>query len=182
MFYDLSVSGAGWGDSVYLVRAPYQYNPYSVRLMTSRVFCAVVMTMTMSTCFCHGQRGVGLLRRPGQGRHVLRLVCAWSWLGRQCVPVPRAVQSVRLQLPRHLVCAWPTLHVGSLDSPSSCTSLLAVNPLIHRLKQDTTKQIWFADNATAGGKLNNLREWWDCLTNIGPEYGYFPNDQKHGLF
>ena len=26
MFYDLSVSGAGWGDGVYLVRAPY--NPY----------------------------------------------------------------------------------------------------------------------------------------------------------
>ena len=49
---------------------------------------------------------------------------------------------------------------------------IAVNPLIHRLKQDTTKQIWFADDATAGGKLNNLREWWDCLTNIGPEYGY----------
>ena len=38
---------------------------------------------------------------------------------------------------------------------------IAVNPLIHRLKQDTTKQIWFADDATAGGKLNNLREWWD---------------------
>ena len=31
---------------------------------------------------------------------------------------------------------------------------IAVNPLIHRLKQDTTKQIWFADDATAGGKLN----------------------------
>lgn len=26
MFYDLSISGAGWEDSVYLVRAPY--NPY----------------------------------------------------------------------------------------------------------------------------------------------------------
>ena len=35
----------------------------------------------------------------------------------------------------------------------------AVNPLIHRLKQDATKQIWFADDATAGGKLKNVREW-----------------------
>ena len=43
---------------------------------------------------------------------------------------------------------------------------IAVNPLIHRLKQDTKRQMWFADDATAGGKLNNLREWWDCLTNI----------------
>ena len=33
-----------------------------------------------------------------------------------CVPVPRAVQSVRLQLPRRQVCAWPTLHVGSLEA------------------------------------------------------------------
>ena len=65
------------------------------------------------------QRGVGLLPRPGQERHVLRLVCVWSWLGRWCVP---AVQPVRLQLPQRQVCAWPTLHVGSLDSPSSCTS------------------------------------------------------------
>ena len=55
---------------------------------------------------------------------------------------------------------------------------IAVNPLIHRLKHDTTKQIWFADDATAGGKFNNLREWWDCLINIGPEYGYFPNASK----
>ena len=34
-------------------------------------------------------RGVGLLRRPGQWRHVLRLVSAWHWLGRQCVSGPR---------------------------------------------------------------------------------------------
>ena len=58
---------------------------------------------------------------------------------------------------------------------------IAVNPLIHRLKHDTTKQIWFADDATAGGKFNNLREWWDCHINIGPEYGYFPNASKTWL-
>ena len=58
---------------------------------------------------------------------------------------------------------------------------IAVNPPIHRLKHDTTKQILFADDATAGGKLNNLREWWDCLINIGPEYGYFPNASKTWL-
>lgn len=58
---------------------------------------------------------------------------------------------------------------------------IAVNPLIHQLKHDTTKQIWFADDATAGGKLNKLREWWDCLTNDGPHYGYFPNASKTWL-
>ena len=58
---------------------------------------------------------------------------------------------------------------------------IAVNPLIHQLKHDTTKQIWFADDATAGGKLNKLREWWDCLTNDGPHYSYFPNASKTWL-
>ena len=58
---------------------------------------------------------------------------------------------------------------------------IAVNPLIHQLKHDTTKQIWFADDATTGGKLNKLREWWDCLTNDGPDYGYFPNASKTWL-
>ena len=58
---------------------------------------------------------------------------------------------------------------------------IAVNPLIHRLNQDTAKQVWFADDATAGGKINTLREWWDCLINIGPDYGYFPNATKTWL-
>ena len=58
---------------------------------------------------------------------------------------------------------------------------IAVNPLIHQLKHDTMRQVWFADDATAGGKLNNLREWWNRLTNIGPEYGYFPNASKSWL-
>ena len=58
---------------------------------------------------------------------------------------------------------------------------IAVNRLIHRLKCNTTKQIWFADDATAGGKLNKLRERWDCLTNDGPDYGYLPNASKTWL-
>ena len=86
------------------------------------------MLLSKSRLWCYGvspQRGVGLLLRSGQERHVLRLVCVWSWLGRRCVLGPRAVQSVRLELPRRQVCTWPTLHVGSLDSRSSCTSLPA---------------------------------------------------------
>ena len=58
---------------------------------------------------------------------------------------------------------------------------IAVNPLIRQLKSDTTKQIWFADDATAGGKLTDLRNWWDILTNVGPDYGYFPNASKTWL-
>ena len=58
---------------------------------------------------------------------------------------------------------------------------MAVTPLIHQLKQETTKQVWFADDATAGGNLTNLREWWDRLTSTGPDYGYFPNPSKTWL-
>ena len=67
------------------------------------------------------------------------------------------------------------------DPLDVCHTHVAVNLLIHQLKQDTIKQIWFADNATAGGKLNNLCERWDCLTTIGPDYGCFPNALKTSL-
>ena len=55
---------------------------------------------------------------------------------------------------------------------------IAVNPLICQLKRNSMKQIWFADDATAGGKLADIREWWDQLVKVGPDYGYFPNASK----
>ena len=55
---------------------------------------------------------------------------------------------------------------------------IAVNPLICQLKRNSTKQIWFADDATAGGKLADIREWWDQLVKVGPDYGYLPNASK----
>ena len=43
MFYDLSVSGAGRGDSVYLVRAPY--NPYDCNCLDVRCACGRPYTL-----------------------------------------------------------------------------------------------------------------------------------------
>ena len=41
--------------------------------------------------------------------------------------------------------------------------------------------IWFGDDATAGGSLNDLRGWWSRLVTLGPAYGYFVNAVKtHG--
>ena len=54
-------------------------------------------------------------------------------------------------------------------------------PLIHRLSKETIKQAWFADDASAVGDLSALREWWDRLVQIGPEYGYHPNPPKTWL-
>ena len=58
---------------------------------------------------------------------------------------------------------------------------IAIIPLIHCLQDTAVKQVWFADNATAGGSLVNLRKWWEQIVSIGPDYGYYPNALKYGL-
>ena len=55
---------------------------------------------------------------------------------------------------------------------------VAITPLIYRLTEKKLKQVWFADDASAAGKLAGLKSWWNNMTRIGPEYGYFPNSSK----
>ena len=57
---------------------------------------------------------------------------------------------------------------------------LATIPLIQRLQGDLN-QVWYADDSAAIGKLPALREWWDKLTAIGPDFGYFVNPTKTWL-
>ena len=54
-------------------------------------------------------------------------------------------------------------------------------PLICRLTSDDVQQVWYADNATAIGKLDVLRGWWDKLEVLGPSFGYYPNPSKTWL-
>ena len=60
---------------------------------------------------------------------------------------------------------------------------LAATPLICRLKdmKSDVKQVWFADDATAVGKLRALLQWWQHLRDIGPAFGYYPNASKTHL-
>ena len=60
---------------------------------------------------------------------------------------------------------------------------LATRPLIDSLSRDTLelRQIWYANDASAGGKLTNLNKWWDNLSCEGPSFGYFVNPQKTWL-
>ena len=58
---------------------------------------------------------------------------------------------------------------------------LAVSPLIKDLKNCNTKQVWYADDSSAGGRLNNLKAWWELLVERGPAYGYFANPDKSWL-
>ena len=56
---------------------------------------------------------------------------------------------------------------------------IATIPLIHRLSEAApVKQVWFVDNATAGGQIQQLKQWWDRLVKMVPDFGYFVNGAK----
>ena len=57
---------------------------------------------------------------------------------------------------------------------------IATLPLIHSLNADV-KQVWYADDASACGKIQALRSWWDKLVSTGPAYGYNVNAPKTWL-
>ena len=54
---------------------------------------------------------------------------------------------------------------------------LATIPFIRGL-DGLCRQVWYADDSMAAGKLAKLQEWWDQLTSEGPLFGYFPNASK----
>ena len=58
---------------------------------------------------------------------------------------------------------------------------LASVPLIKKIETEGAQQAWFADDASAGGRLKALKLWWDRLLTLGPMYGYFPNALKTSL-
>ncbi len=59
---------------------------------------------------------------------------------------------------------------------------LATVPLIDSLsQQQDTKQVWYADDASAAGSLTSLKCWWDNLTSSGPAFGYHANAIKTWL-
>jgi len=57
---------------------------------------------------------------------------------------------------------------------------LAVTPLIQALRhcQPDISQVWYADDATAAGRLQSLSQWWKYIMHLGPQYGYFPKSAK----
>eukprot|EP00731_Ephydatia_muelleri_P021639 Em0014g230a len=58
---------------------------------------------------------------------------------------------------------------------------IATIPLIEKLQSTNTKQVWYADDATAVGTLLNLKAWWTMLSSSGTSYGYFVNPGKTWL-
>ena len=60
---------------------------------------------------------------------------------------------------------------------------LATKPLMNAVSADMpeVKQVWYADDATAAGKIADLRSWWSKIATLGPAYGYFVNPSKTWL-
>ena len=63
---------------------------------------------------------------------------------------------------------------------------LGIRPLIDALQEfckvvEECLQEWFADDASALGKLLQVRKWWDKLNELGPKFGYFPKTSKSFL-
>ena len=58
---------------------------------------------------------------------------------------------------------------------------IGVMPLINKLQAHEAKQTWFADDATACGRSNELLEWFTDLKKFGPGFGYFVNPSKSWL-
>ena len=50
-----------------------------------------------------------------------------------------------------------------------------------RFEKTHVKQVWLADDATAGGTLYNLKFWWDRIIDIGAKLGYLVNQGKSWL-
>ena len=62
--------------------------------------------------------------------------------------------------------------------------ILATIPLIKRKlcqNLNDVSQVWYADDASAAGKILGLRSWWSQLASLGPKYGYFANAAKTWL-
>ena len=55
---------------------------------------------------------------------------------------------------------------------------VGILPLIQTLQQVMIKQVWYAEDATGGGLIQNVKDWWGLLKTAGPAYGYHPNAAK----
>ena len=55
---------------------------------------------------------------------------------------------------------------------------LLIDKLSDTVDTDICRQAWYADDSLSGGKLEEMRKWWDQLCKSGPKYGYFPLPKK----
>ena len=60
--------------------------------------------------------------------------------------------------------------------------VIALLPLIEGVNpEQSVTQTWYADDATAAGKIRKLKDWWNALVSLGPKFGYHVNASKTHL-
>ena len=73
---------------------------------------------------------------------------------------------------------------GSTQGDVAAMGMYAIGtrPLLDILhnKTDTSKcqQVWYADDSSAAGFLEEIRKWWATLNDVGPKFGYHPKPSK----
>ena len=59
---------------------------------------------------------------------------------------------------------------------------IGTKPLLDKLMTTVDnvkcKQVWYADDSGSGGKILEMRKWWDELNSTGPKFGYVPKPSK----
>ena len=65
--------------------------------------------------------------------------------------------------------------VTQSDPLSMFVYAVGILPLIQSVQSPQRwTQVWYADDASAGGLLEELRDWFKLLCSRGPEFGYTP--------
>ena len=60
---------------------------------------------------------------------------------------------------------------------------LCTSTIIEYLQSNTNNvhQVWLADDAASTGRVLDLRDWYDKLTEVGQYHGFFVNGSKSWL-
>ena len=84
-------------------------------------------------------------------------------------------QPANLYLGSHIIKSKEGVTQG--DVCAMAMYALAISPLVY---DDSTgaKKIWYADDAGAAGRLEEVLEWWKMLKKRGPSYGFYPKPAK----
>ena len=101
-----------------------------------------------------------------------------------CLPLPNIIISrYQVNIPLFIDGCNILSSEGTTQGDPLAMAMYSVNvtPLITLLQDPSVAQVWFADDATAGGTLQGLLIWWTLLKHHGSMYGYFPNAAKTWL-
>ena len=70
---------------------------------------------------------------------------------------------------------------GTTQGDNLAVSFYAVGTSVLIYSNNTARQIWLADDVSAGGKLDQLKTWWENVIREGERFGYIVNKGKSWL-